>query len=265
MLRFSDKHIPVALLSLLLMMVSTAKAQQRRDTVQLKATAYSTVNSLVFLPDGYQSSKMKYPAIIYLHGKSKAGNDLSKIVREGIPYWINNGKKIRAKNPKDGKTYDFIVIAPQAPSWGLKPDELERLLNDVSAKYRIDPARVYITGYSAGGWATVMALTEKPSLAARFAAAVPMSVSTIDDKNRKNFKVVADANVPCWYMAGDKELHFMEDCEKYVDSTNRYRPGLAKMTIVPGFRHSSWISLYDPANKHGIGMNIYEWMLQYRK
>ncbi|MGE7775730.1 prolyl oligopeptidase family serine peptidase [Chitinophaga sp. NPDC101104] len=262
---FTKKHIPVALISMLLLTVSTAEAQQTRDTVQLKATAFSTVSSLVFLPEGYHSTKMAYPVIIYLHGKSKSGNDLGKLLLEGIPYWLNRGKKIRAKNPVDKKFYDFIVVSPQAPSWGLKPDEIERLLNDVTTKYRIDPSRIYMTGYSAGGWATVMALTEKPALSARFAAVVPMSVSTIDDKNRKNFKMVADAKVHSWYFAGDQELHFKEDSQKYVDSTNKYGPGLAKMTVVPGFRHHSWISLYDPANKHGAGMNIYEWMLQYRK
>lgn len=264
MLRLSDKHIPVTLTCIILFFATAAKAQ-RTDTVKLKATPYSTVNTLVFLPDDYLVTNTKYPVIIYTHGKSKAGHDVAKLRLEGIPYWISRGKKIQAKNPVDGKLYKFIVVSPQAPSWGLKPDELERVLNDVASRYRIDPSRVYLTGYSAGGWATVMALTEKPSLTARFAAAVPMSVSTIDDKNIKNFKMVADAKVHCWYMAGNKELHFMEDCMKYVDSTNKYGPGLAKMTVLDNFAHKSWISLYDPANKHGIGMNIYEWMLQYRK
>ncbi|WP_341836317.1 prolyl oligopeptidase family serine peptidase [Chitinophaga pollutisoli] len=265
MFHLSEKHIPATLTCIFLLFASTVTGQQLTDTVKLKATAFSTINSLVFLPDDYRVTNTNYPVIIYLHGKSKSGNDISKLRLEGVPYWISRGKKIQARNPADGKLYKFIVVSPQAPSWGLKPAEIERMLNDVASRYRIDPKRIYITGYSAGGWATVMALTEKPALTARFAAAVPMSVATIDDKNKKNFKMVADAKVHCWYLAGEGEPHFMEDCMKYVDSTNKYGPGLAKMTIVENFAHKSWISLYDPANKHGIGMNIYEWMLQYRK
>jgi predicted peptidase len=156
------------------------------------------------------------------------------------------------------------VVAPQAPSWGLKPDELKRVLDEMEKKYRVDKSRIYLTGYSAGGWATVMAITDNPKLSERITAAVPMSVSTIDDENKKRFKLVADANIHCWYLAGTDEPHFLEDCERYKDSTNVYKPNLAKLTIVDGFGHHSWKALYDTRNKE-YGMNIYEWLIQYQK
>lgn len=243
---------------------STAFAQRHMDSIMVNVTAWGKVHALLALPDEYAKTKKDYPLIIFLHGKSKSGNNLQKLLLEGIPYWINNGEKMQAVNPVDGKLYKFIVVAPQAPNWGLKPDEIRRMLDDVEKRYRIDRSRIYLTGYSAGGWASVMAITDNAALSARFAAAVPMSVASIDDKNLTQFKLVADANIPCWYLAGTEELHFLENCERYKDSTNTYKPNLAKVTVLDGFAHHSWKEQYDTAYRK-YGMNIYEWMLQYKK
>lgn len=242
----------------------TVYAQKHMDSIMVNVTSFSKAHALLYLPDEYAKTKKNYPLIIFLHGKSKAGFNLQKLILEGIPYWINSGEKIQAVNPEDGKLYKFIVVAPQAPSWGLKPDELRRVLDDVEKRYRVDRSRIYLTGYSAGGWASVMAITETPALSARIAAVVPMSVASIDDKNLKQFKLVADANIHSWYLAGTDELHFLEACEQYKDSTNSYKPNLAKLTVLEGFAHKTWKALYDTAN-HTYGMNIYEWMLQYKK
>jgi predicted peptidase len=239
-------------------------AQKNMDSIMVNVTSWAKAHALLSLPDDYAKTKKTYPLIIFLHGKSKAGFNLQKLLLEGIPYWVNQGQKIQAVNPEDGKLYKFIVVAPQAPSWGLKPDELRRVLDDIEKRYRVDHSRVYLTGYSAGGWASVMAITEKPELSARFAAVVPMSVASIDDKNLKQFKLVADANIHSWYLAGTEELHFLEACEQYKDSTNVYKPNLAKLTVLEGFAHHTWKALYDTAN-HTYGMSIYEWMLQYKK
>jgi predicted peptidase len=262
-------RIHTTLFSLLLLaclsIASAVSAQRHMDSIKVSVTPWAKAGALVYLPDDYNKTKKDYPMILFLHGKSKSGNNLQKLLLEGIPYWINNGEKIEATNPVDGKLYKFIVIAPQAPSWGLKPNEVQRVLDDVEKRYRIDRSRIYITGYSAGGWATVMALTDHPALTARFAAAVPMSVATIDEPNKKRFKMVADANVPCWYLAGMDEPHFLEECEAYKDSTNTYKPNLARLTPLEGFAHHSWKELYDVNTKKYEGMSIYEWMLQYQR
>lgn len=239
-------------------------AQRNMDSIEVNVTPWSKAHAFLSLPDDYAKTRKNYPLIIFLHGKSKAGFNLQKLLLEGIPYWVNRGQKIQAINPVDNHLYKFIVVSPQAPSWGLKPDQLSRLLDDVEKRYRVDRSRIYLTGYSAGGWASVMAITENATLSNRFAAAVPMSVASIDDKNLKQFKLVADANVHCWYLAGTEERHFLEACEQYKDSTNAYKPNLAKLTVLEGFAHHTWRALYDTAN-HAYGMNIYEWMLQYKK
>ncbi|NML39062.1 prolyl oligopeptidase family serine peptidase [Chitinophaga sp. G-6-1-13] len=239
-------------------------AQRNMDSVLVTTSQWKKVGALIHLPEDYYLTTKDYPVIICLHGKSKAGADLKRLTLEGVPYWLNNGARIQAKNPADGKLYKFIVVAPQASSWGLKPAEINSILDDVEKRYRIDKSRIYITGYSAGGWATVMALTDSRKLTSRIAAAVPMSVASIDKKNEGQFKLVADASVHCWYFAGSDELHFLEECQRYVDSTNKYQSGLAQISVIPDFGHHSWKQLYDPRYRNN-GMNIYEWMLQYRQ
>lgn len=263
---FKYRQLPClsVLLSSLLVTLS-AYGQRNMDSILVNVTPRTKIGALLHLPDDYNQTGKSYPLIVYLHGKSKSGHNLQRLLLEGIPFWIHNGQKIQAKNPADGKLYKFIVVMPQAPSWGLKPAEIEHLLNDLEPRYRIDRSRIYITGYSAGGWATVMAITESVKLARRFAAAVPMSASAIDKKNLKQFRNVTDANTHAWYLAGSSELHFLEECQRYVDSTNVLKPGLAKMTVIEGFAHHSWKTLYDPRNKPDKVMSIYEWMLQFQQ
>lgn len=243
--------------------LQTVMAQRHQQKIDIKLSPVHTNQALLQLPDDYETSGESYPLIMFLHGKSKSGTSIWKLVLEGIPYWLDQGKRLDAVNPVDGKLYKFIVVCPQALEWGLHPDQVNYVLDQIVARYRVDTSRIYLTGYSAGGWATVMAITDNQKLTNRFAAAVPMSAADIDKRNLKQFNLVANANLHCWYFGGTDELHYLESVESYADSTNRYRPGLAQVTITP-YKHCCWKELYDPSFKQE-GMNIYEWMLQYKK
>lgn len=246
-----------------LFLFSGSVSAQKSQQIDIQLDQWHANRALLQLPDDYQSGSKRYPLIVFLHGKSRSGTDLSKLAYDGIPYWINNGVRFQAVNPVDAKLYKFIVVCPQALEWGLTPKMLNNVLDQVVAKYRVDTTRIYLTGYSAGGWATVMAITENLQYSKRIAAAVPMSPNAIDNANDKRFHLVADANVHCWYFGGTDELSFLENSQRYADSTNNYKPGLARLTVTPN-RHCCWKEFYDPAFRQE-GMNIYEWMLQYKR
>src|SRR5450631_3733432 len=79
---------------------------------------------LTWLPTDYNSNPTaKYPLIIFLHGSGENGNSVSSLnvlIRQNpaaLPEYIADGFNATAKNPKDGKTYEFIVCSPQAPGW----------------------------------------------------------------------------------------------------------------------------------------------------
>ncbi|QEH42598.1 prolyl oligopeptidase family serine peptidase [Chitinophaga sp. XS-30] len=254
------------LVTFLLLLGLPAFAQQQANLtpfqpIKVRTTPWHELPALLYLPDENVTGK-KYPLIICLHGRSIAGKDLSKIFREGVTKQMHAGKKIDAINKVDGKKYKFIVLAPLAESWSLGPEHLESVLDDVVKRYPIDRSRVYITGYSAGGWSVGMAVTH-PSLARKIAAAINMSPATIDEKNLKSFKVAADANVHTWYFGGKEEPVFLGNSRLYADSTNKYKQGLSKLTV-GDHGHCCWSQYFNPAWREN-GFSIYEWLLQYSK
>ncbi|MGX5819024.1 carboxylesterase family protein [Chitinophaga lutea] len=249
------------MLHLLLAGPGQPDAYKPMTLTSVRITPWHQLPALIYLPDEAKTPGKKFPLIITLHGRSIAGKDPAKIFREGVARQVREGKKIEGKDPA-GKHYKFIVLAPLAESWSLGPEHLESALDDVLKRYPVDPSRVYITGYSAGGWSVGMAVTT-PSLAKRLAGAVNMSPATIDDKNLASFKVTADANLHVWYFGGEAEPVFLGNCHRFADSTNRYREGLTRMTI-GSHGHCCWHEYYDPHWKEN-GESIYDWLLRFKR
>ncbi|MEO7649256.1 MAG: prolyl oligopeptidase family serine peptidase, partial [Bryobacteraceae bacterium] len=124
----------------------------------------------LYVPEDYNPAE-KYPLVLFLHGFEALGSDNLKQV-SGFDY---QGSHVWTK-------HRCFVLAPQCPiggAWALpvsrRPSRyLTRaleLLDDVRARYAIDPARIYVTGQSLGGYGTWSAIAKRPDL---FAAAVPV-------------------------------------------------------------------------------------------
>jgi predicted peptidase len=50
-----------------------------------------------------------------------------------------------------------IAVSPQYPTgswWSLETYGLDALLDDLLARYRVDPRRIYLTGLNMGGYGT---------------------------------------------------------------------------------------------------------------
>lgn len=122
---------------------------------------------LTYLPKDYDSSlATRWPAIIFLHGGSSRGNELKRVKANGIPDRLERGKNI-----------PFIVIAPQCPvdkRWETD-DWFDVLYAEITARYRIDPNRIYLTGLSLGGSGTWYLAMQHPTT---FAAIAPISGKT---------------------------------------------------------------------------------------
>lgn len=229
--------------------------------IQVKVNPWQTRQALILAPEKPVRGK-KYPLLICFHGKSIAGHDLSKIFRQGVARQIHEGKRIEAVNPKDNKLYEFIVVAPLAESWSYAPQDVEPMLDDVIKRYPVDTSRIYLTGYSAGGWAVESAKTHSKRLSQRIAACVTMSPPNLDEPYLKRYKLAADENIHTWYFAGAGDGYFLKSARTFIDSTNRYKPGLTRFTVYNG-AHCCWEEYYSPEFREN-GMNIYEWLLQFK-
>ncbi|MDQ0109389.1 hypothetical protein SAMN05660909_02547 [Chitinophaga terrae (ex Kim and Jung 2007)] len=250
-----------ALLAFLLAAVMAKGQYTPMQRIDVRINVWQTRQALIYVPEDVKPGQT-YPLLVCFHGRSIAGNDPSKIFREGVTRQLKEGKKIEAVNKKDGKKYQFIVLAPLAESWSFAPQDVSRMLDDVIGKYPIDTSRMYLTGYSAGGWSVESAKTQNKELSNRIAGCVTMSAARVEPDHLKRYNLVANAGIHTWYFAGDKDDYFLNNAKEAIDSTNRYKPGLTKLTVYPG-AHCCWHMFYNPKYREN-GMNIYEWLLQFQ-
>ncbi|HEY3319071.1 MAG TPA: prolyl oligopeptidase family serine peptidase [Planctomycetota bacterium] len=219
----------------------SASERDRRWWFDLRAkTGNVTHRYLEFLPRDYDKDPQKrWPLVLFLHGSGERGDDLEKVKIHGPP-------KLASK----GKDYPFILIAPQCPDgvWWLTAD-LNHLLDEVSAKFRVDPERIYVTGLSMGGFGTWQLAMQYPQ---RFAAIAPIcGGGDADDVERIK-------HLPVWIFHGAKDsavpVKFSEDMEAALKKAG----GNVKLTIYPEANHDSWTKTYDSDE-------FYTWLLQQKR
>ncbi|TDK31247.1 alpha/beta fold hydrolase [Rhizobium deserti] len=134
---------------------------------QAAATSTTTIkndlNYLMYTPEGYETSNDTYPLVVWLHGGDQGGSDVNKLKSSGLPKMI-----------EEGKQFPFLVFSPQNPSDELlyPIEKVEAALEDVISKHRVDRTRVYVVGYSRGGFGAWAMAEQFPD---RFAAVVPIA------------------------------------------------------------------------------------------
>ena len=79
-----------------------------------------------------------------------------------------------------------------------KPESLGKLLDEVTAKHRVDKDRIYVTGLSMGGYGTWKLAAAYPD---RFAAIIPICGGG-DPKTAEKIK-----HLPIWVFHGAKDTY----------------------------------------------------------
>lgn len=144
----------------------------------------------LYLPKDYATAIEKKPVILFLHGRSLSGDDLSLVRYYGCINALLRGREI-----------DAIVIAPQSKTaW--KPEKLMELYNWVTTNYRSDTNRFYVLGMSMGGFGTLDFVAAYPD---KVAAAMSMcggstakSLCGLNDVPLWIIHGTADQDVPVW-------------------------------------------------------------------
>jgi hypothetical protein len=190
---------------------------------------------LVDLPhDDDADPQKKWPLIVYLHSGAERGNDLQKVRRTGLPRLMGEGKQLAA-----------IVVSPQCSGteWWSTP-ALLHFLDQVSAKYRIDPDRVYLTGGNET-WTLAMAAPE------RFAAIAPIGPGS-DAADAARLK-----SLPVWAFI---------DAENEIDPAHRTTVTLDAIAQVGGHPHRSISDgSYDIWDHAYATETLYPWLLAQKR
>ncbi|QGQ24674.1 prolyl oligopeptidase family serine peptidase [Gimesia benthica] len=188
----------------------------------------------------------KYPLIVFLHGAGERGDD-NLVHLKTLPQQMATSSW--------QERFPCYLLAPQCPEnmqWSSSLrlndalehnllDQIYHMILDVSTKHAIDPKRIYITGYSMGGYGTWSMIARYPEL---FAAASPICGGG-DPNNVSEY-----TSLPLWVVHGDAdhsvpvtESRKMIDALRKVGSTPEYYE-------LKGVGHDSWSESY----KNSSGM-----------
>ncbi len=219
----------------------------------------------LYTPSGYTSSGPKFPLLVFLHGSGEIGNsqtkaaDLDKVLANGPPKLITQGKW----SPK----YPMVVASIQCHESWWDVNKVRDFVNYMRENYRIDTARIYMTGLSMGGFGTYDQITVWG--AQSHLAAV---VTIAGGGAYTDFKAQKASTIPLWAFHGEADNTVLPDFDKQmVQGINKLNPSVkARLTMYAGVGHDSWTRTYDgtgmgkeDAAYDPFNMDIYSWMFQY--
>jgi predicted peptidase len=204
----------------------------QRYVGQKTATDY-----LLYLPQKYDSSR-RWPLVLYLHGSGHRGQDLTLVRRSGLPGQICTGRH-----------FPFILLSPQCPAdsqW--IPEVVVELVEHVSKSLSVDRDRVYLTGYSMGGFGTWETAAFDPG---RFAAIAPLCGGG-DVSRAERLKM------PIWAFHGEKDdVVPLRVSREMVDAVRKCG-GRVKFTVHPGIGHGICGQTYQDGR-------LFDWLLAQRR
>jgi hypothetical protein len=208
----------------------------------------------------------------------------------------------------NGVTYEYIVVCPQFNKYvRLQPGvadafpsarQVENVINYVVARYRIDPKRIYLTGYSNGANMIIEYAASSVARAKRVAAIMPVSLCSqlghINNSSKGIFaKNIGLAKLKTWFVYCESDFcgsgPALNVPNKWVDSIMKVS-GSAKprytrfRNINPptlyncsdSLWHDAWSRAFDPNFKasfnytpsgavganDGINLNMYQWFIR---
>ena len=183
------------------------------------------------------------PLVLYLHGGA-GGTDVGKVLGDATAHDIHAHVGDSA-----------FVVAPlnrfARGFWDLRA--LDYLLDSLSAKLPLDPARLYLTGASRGGlgaWTLAMQYPE------RFAALVPVCGAVPHP-----YHVWVPDDLPLWIFHGadDDAIPASETFLMLDLLRNRHeRTADTKVTVYEGVAHEAWERAY-------VEDELYAWLLRQRR
>lgn len=182
----------------------------------------------LFVPQGYgEDRNARWPLMIYLHGSGECGNDLALVTKWGPP-------AIVAKHPGT----PMLIASPQLPDGDWDVAKLDRLLADLRRTYRVDPARIYLTGMSLGGTATWHWALVHPDV---FAAIAPVAaMATTQGAYRLK-------DLPIWAFHGDRDpVAPLRGDFEMVEAVRACGGSAApRFTVYADTDHYAWVQAYD--------------------
>ncbi|MCA9174463.1 MAG: prolyl oligopeptidase family serine peptidase [Planctomycetales bacterium] len=229
-------RLPLALSLVLLVSAArpaTLTAAEGTAGKQVELTfkdAEGDVGYLLYLPADYDASAdVKWPLMLFLHGRGESRGPLSLVAKWGPPRFAQRGDSL-----------PYILVSPQCPNDGNWSDEvrqrqLVRLLDAMLASHRADADRVCLTGLSMGGSGTWTLAAAHPE---RFAAIAPICGRSDASK------ASALKDLPIWVFHGDQDPLDIKQPTETVEAIRKAGGGQVRFTTLEHVGHNSWSAAY---------------------
>jgi predicted peptidase len=197
---------------------------------------------MIFVPPAYDPA-VPAPAIVFLNGKGECGTDGMLPITAGLgPAVI-----------RDVKRWPFLIIFPQKRDpeilWSDDDAVVLAAIDQTLRDYRVDPARLYLTGISQGGHGTWAIAARNP---ARFAALAAVC-GWADETTARQV-----ARIPSWIFHGETDpvvpVATSRDMHAWIQSAG----GSSRLTVYPGIEHNAWDRAYAEEE-------LPEWLLRHRR
>ena len=213
-----------------------------------------------------------FPLIICLHGGGEGGDtpaELFRVKEAGLPKLIDQGGSMEFN--WHGKTEGFVVLAPQAHRdevgyWPVR--YVNNMIDYGIANLRVDPARIFVVGYSDGGNGTWWYGTQSGTGIRRIAGLVPAAPTIVNGP----YCNIADNRVAVWafHGGGDNEdqtinaVNAVNDRSLCPEGTAAsFIPAVDTVYAFGG--HDIYTSrVFDTSNANHYP-NIFQWMLSVRR
>jgi predicted peptidase len=246
----SRVFIQIAVAALLVIETTRAADEvpaERKGVGRVIVVKSARMPYLAITPVGFRTQS-RWPLILFLHGSEQRGTDLNLVKLNGPPKYALN-------HPG----FPFVVVAPQLASGKIwDGDAVAGLVKQLIARFRIDPARVYLTGLSTGGYGVWSAAMEHPE---RFAAVAPVAGggNTVFPKHAEGAQLSALRSLGVWaFHGGSDSIVDPNESQRMIGELQKIGAPDVRVTIFPGAPHDVWSRVYDNAA-------LYEWFLQHQR
>jgi predicted peptidase len=221
----------------------------------------------VYVPRSF-STTARWPIVLSLHGGGEYGSDG---IRQTAGALANAIRRFPERLPA-------IAIFPQAradktPGWHQAGGRAAlAALDKTLAEFSGDPARVYLTGYSAGGNGTLFLASRHPDRFAALLVVCPFvrefrgttsgvlypSLAMPGDADPYASVARRIAHIPAWLFHGDADATVPVDESRKMLVALKAAGADARYTELPGVNHDAWTPAYARAE-------VFEWLLRQRR
>jgi predicted esterase len=276
-----------------------------------------------YIPASYSlaaNKTKKYPVIISFHGNASKGYgttlELCRMFKDrggdSAGHKTFPGRVERSTTnltqTYNGVKYEYIVVCPQFNKYvRLQPGvpdafpsakQVENVINYVVARYRIDPKRIYLTGYSNGANMIIEYAGSSVARAKRVAAIMPVALCSqlghINNSSKGIFaKNIGLAKLKTWFVYCESDFcgsgPALNVSNKWVDSIMKVsgsaKPRYTRLRNInpptlyncsDSNWHDAWSRAFDPNFKisynytasgavganDGINLNMYQWFIR---